>query len=207
MKQIYEAIENSHQLVSSPTGLGSISQIQVHTNEKPITFSDAPSDKPMRFLKDVKHHIEYIQPENRANLINALNKCIIGESKNWWYLVQDRVETFDDFEKFFKEEYWNDVVQHSLQWKVTNGSYFVNGSLTRVQYMTQIFNIAYDLGMNEQVVCSYLPNHFERHIKPHLFNKTTEKEIKQILANFDADDKKNKPRNNNTNNNNNNTSR
>ena len=68
----------------------------------------------------------------------------------------------------------------------------------------QRFNIAYDLGMNEQAVCSYLPNNFKRNVKPHLFNKNTEKEIKQILATFDSDDKKNKPRNNNNNNNNNN---
>ena len=116
-------------------------------------------------------------------------------------MVQDKVNNFNDFEKYFKDQYWNDIIQHSLQWKVTNGSFYTTGNLTRVQYATQILNAAHDLGMPNTSVLSYLPNHFERHVKPHLFNKTCEKEIMQILANFDADDKKYKARNNNNNNN------
>ena len=51
--------------------------------------------------------------------------------------------------------------------------------------------------MPDTSVLFYLPNHFERNVKPHLFNKTSKKEIMQILANFDADDKKFKATNNN----------
>ena len=107
-------------------------------------------------------------------------------------MIQDQIQTFEDFETEFKNSFWNESIQNNLKWKIAYGKYYRNSSLTRVQYATNIFTIAQDLNMSESEIIINLKNHFERDFKIHIRNTTNRREFMNILAEFDSDDKINK---------------
>ena len=162
--------------------------ISHNTNAKPPIFSDNETDQPLRFLKDFKIYVEMFNISNTTDLIFTLKKCLLGKAKTWLHVVQDDITTLETFENQFKQSYWNKNVQNNVKWRITNGKYSKDGKMTRVQYATNIFAIAQDLGLAEDQIIPELKNHFEREIKIHIRNTTSRIDLFDILAEFDNDE-------------------
>ena len=165
------------------------SLISHSTNAKPPLFYDNESDQPLRFLKDLKIYIEMFNINAPTDLIFTLKKCLLGKAKTWLHVVQDEITNFESFENQFKLAYWNKNVQNNVKWRIANGKFSKDGKNTRVQYATNIFAIAQDLGLSDNEIIPDLKTHFEREVKIHIRNSTSRQELFDILAKFDNDDK------------------
>ena len=187
LSKIQVNLENPGEIQRSSTMYSNVSTIPHCTNDKPPIFKDEPNEKPIKFLNELKRCIEFVGPDP-ASLNYYLGKSLEGEAQNWWYLIQQDVKSWEDFETEFRDQYWNNTVQQSLHWRIGHGTYYSSKNISRVQYATQILSIGQDLGLPEATVLATLPNHFDRSIKPHLF-KLSRKDMIDMLGRFDNDDR------------------
>ena len=151
----------------APNALSNLGTSSPLYHEKSPVFKDEPFEKPIRFLNELKKYLDFIKPDTES-LNYYFSKSLDGEAKTWWYVVQDKIATWEDFENEFRDQYWNSIFQQNLHWKVGHITYYSNSKITRVQYATQVLSIGQDLGLLEATVLSMLPTHFERNIKLHL---------------------------------------
>ena len=86
-----------------------------NTISKPPIFSDSDNDKTLRFLKDFKLYLDNFNLENTTDLIFNLQKSLTGKAKTWLYMIQDQIQTFEDFETEFKNSFWNESIQNNLK--------------------------------------------------------------------------------------------
>ena len=69
-------------------------------------FRGAENDRPMKFLSPLKKFVQAIKP-NTTNLQCLIAQALEEAAKDWWYLVESKVQSLDDFEPIFKNRFWN----------------------------------------------------------------------------------------------------
>lgn len=188
--QMNELLETHQSSPPCSTLISNTSLIHHSLQAKPPVFSDGYADTPIRFLKDLKTYIEFSKPNSANELHFLLKNSLDGEVKNWWYMINSAISTWEDFEKEFRGSFWNSTVQGNLKWKIGFGKYFP-GKLSRVQYAIQLFTMGRDLDMTEEEVIVKLRNHFDRQVKYALLSWDTRDKILQTLGAIDADEKMN----------------
>ena len=67
-------------------------------------FKGLDSERPMKFISDVTRYVNYIKP-NFNELLCIIAQSLEDSAKNWWYLQEDEIESFDDFVDKFKNKY------------------------------------------------------------------------------------------------------
>ena len=69
-----------------------------------------------------------------SELLTLLNNCFRDSAKNWLYLVDNKIKNFEDFEKVFRERFWNEPIQSHMQARFEIGKFVRNGNISRVSY-------------------------------------------------------------------------
>ena len=69
-------------------------------------FRGAENDRPMKFLSALKKYVQATKPDT-TNLQCLIAQALKEAAKDWWYLVESKVESVDDFESLFKTRFWN----------------------------------------------------------------------------------------------------
>ena len=69
-------------------------------------FKGAENDRPMKFLSALIKYVQATKPDT-TNLQCIIAQALEEAAKDWWYLVESKVESLDDFEKLFKTRFWN----------------------------------------------------------------------------------------------------
>ena len=78
-------------------------------------FSDSASDKPLRFLKDLKSYIDMFNLYDKLDLNFTIKKSLDHKAKTWWHVVQDSVKSWEDFEAEILNSFWNRSVQNNVR--------------------------------------------------------------------------------------------
>lgn len=185
---IQERVEGGLSGPQNSTFLGT-SIIQHNIEAKPPVFSDLPTDKPMIFLNELKAFVDLNRTDSGLDLRFRLKNCFEGEARNWWYMVQNEITSWESFEKEFKSTYWNPIVQANLKHKIEFGKYYQSNGLTRVQYAIHVFTLGNDLRILEDEVCMHLRNHFPRDVSVALIHLENRAQILKTLSKFDSDEK------------------
>ena len=123
-------------------------------------------------------------------------QCIIAQAleeaaKDWWYLVESKVESLQDFETLFKTRFWNSSMQRNARRKIELGQYQPQGKYTRVQYATYILGLASELDVDysEDDLTHRLIEHFEKEVRYALLGRdvTNTEVLFKILSDFDKE--------------------
>ncbi|XP_043276063.1 uncharacterized protein [Venturia canescens] len=79
--------------------------LDMHPNKikiKPPTYDGSEKKRPMKFIKEFRRYCEVTNP-TITEMKYLLGQCLEKAAKEWWVLIEDRVEDFDEVEKKFVE--------------------------------------------------------------------------------------------------------
>lgn len=129
-------------------------------------FKGQSYEQPLKFLSDCKKYVNTYKT-NWDSVITLLNQCLENDAKEWFYLIQNGISDFGEFEHAFKERYWNETIKIAIKKRLEFGTFAQAGKKTRVQYATQLFNYAKDIDQDrsEDDIIKVIARHFEREIK------------------------------------------
>lgn len=86
---------------------------------------------PMEFLQKLKEIKEQFYPNGG---IKWISRHLEGEATVWWRIVQQQINTYEQFEEAFIRKYWNQQVQEGIRYNLEFGSYKSHGGLSMIQY-------------------------------------------------------------------------
>ena len=129
-------------------------------------FKGSENDRPMKFLSALKKYVQATKPDTN-NLQCLIAQALEEAAKDWWYLVESKVESLDDFETLFKTSFWNSSIQRNVRRKIELGQYHSQGKYTRVQYATYTLGLASELDVDysEEDLIHQLIKHFEKEVR------------------------------------------
>ena len=149
-----------------------LKSIVVNSNieNKPPTFKADDKDRPLKFLRDMQ---QYVQSNNlEINQIKyILSRSLMENAASWWDITCRRIESWEDFEKHFRDRFWSNIKIKRLQETLRYGRY--RGNMTRMQYASDILSLMYELEpeTDESEKIAMLINHFERSIQIAMIGK------------------------------------
>ena len=153
-------------------------------------FKGAENDRPMKFLSVLKKFVQATKPDI-TNLQCLIEQALEDAAKDWWYLVESKIESLKDFEILFKTRFWNSSMQRNARRKIELGQYNPQGKYTRVQYATYILGLASELDVDysEEDLAQRLIEHFEKEVRHALLGRdvTNNEVLFKILSDFDFD--------------------
>ena len=108
------------------------------------TFQGERSEKPIKFLKEMRR---YLNPNEMSlnDMKIMLSQNLKGSAASWWYVVENSIQDFEDFEEQYKEKFWSEEITDALVRKIEYGVYTPNGPLSRVDYTIELMSVAQDL--------------------------------------------------------------
>ena len=108
------------------------------------TFQGEKFEKPIKFLKEMRR---YLNPNEMSlnDMKIMLSQNLKGSAASWWYVVENSIQDFEDFEEQFKKKFWSKEITDALVRKIEYGVYASNGPLSRVDYTIELMSVAQDL--------------------------------------------------------------
>ncbi|XP_043276089.1 uncharacterized protein DDB_G0287625-like [Venturia canescens] len=103
-----------------------------------------------------------------------LSQSLEKAAKEWWELVEDQVNSFDDVEKRFINRFWSHDVQRKVRKDLEFGRYPEKpGRLTKVEYATRTFGAARDLipPPSDPDIVASLSQHFTEEIRATIISR------------------------------------
>ena len=124
---------------------------------------------------------------DETNLQCLIAQALEDAAQDWWYLVEGKVESLNDFGKHFKTGFWNSSQQRIALRKIELGQYHPSGKYTRVQYATYIVGLELDVDDTEVDIIHKLTEHFEREARHALLGRDVSniELLFKILSDFD----------------------
>ncbi|XP_043288413.1 myb-like protein P [Venturia canescens] len=156
---------------------------------KPPTFDGSSNKRPIKFIKEFRHYCEVTNPtftEMKYLLSQSLEKA----AKEWWELVEDQVNSFEDVEKRFTNRFWSHDVQRRVRKDLEFGKYPEKpGKLTKVEYATRTFGAARDLipPPSDPDIVASLSQHFTEEIRATIISRGFEtlEQLIELLEKLD----------------------
>lgn len=168
------------------SGQTNLSNIVVNNEGKPPNFHDNEKDRPLKFLRDMRQYVEGNNLE-LGKIKYTLSRCLQGNAASWWDIICDRIESWDDFEKYFRERFWSEFKIKKLRETLRFGRYRSN--ISRMQYASDILSLMYELEpeTSEAEKIALLINHFERNVQIAMIGREINSlsELNRILEQYD----------------------
>ena len=154
-------------------------------------FDETYKFRPMKFLKDLKDFIR-ASHYNPAQLSYLLSQSMSGMHSAWYDMARRHIHNLDDFEKLFREKFWNSETRRSVYRDLEFGKFRSGEKSSRYSYALRKINAAYDLDENldEGRLIETLAAHFDKDlrliIRVQKINKITD--FVNVLSSLDAED-------------------
>ncbi|XP_043271896.1 G-quartet DNA-binding protein TGP1-like [Venturia canescens] len=150
--------------------------MDMHPNKikiKPPTYDGSERKRPMKFIKEFRRYCEVTNP-TITEMKYLLGQCLEKAAKEWWVLIEDRVEDFEEVEKKFVERFWSTDVQRKVRKDLEFGHYSDKDNKTsKVEYTINIFGAAKDLippPSDEDIIAS-LSQHYTDEIQATIISR------------------------------------
>ena len=121
------------------------------------------NERPIKFLSEFEKYINVVRP----NFDQVLIENQKGDAKDWWYLQEADIESYDQYSTRFRERYWCANTQRAAKRKIEFGQYQQGANLNRVEYAMNLFGLGkkLDLEYTETEFVVRVSEHFERNIR------------------------------------------
>ena len=112
----FEEIESWERDANSVQSEALTDRRKLQVKLSPPNFGGNEYDRPMQFLTDLKKYVKSTGLSD--DCIGALlQQSLTKKAKRWFYTVEHRINSLEDFERVFKEQYWNEPIKSSLRTK------------------------------------------------------------------------------------------
>ncbi len=197
-----------------PTNAGIQVTCKGNLNETPLPTFNGKNKNPKEFLQKFKNYFQKLQMrQNYNNFVEfkeVLENSLIDSANRWWNMIQNNIDTVEQFEEQFLAKYWNNDIQKGIRRKLEVEKYRINGKMSRTEYFIERVLILQQMTpkMPESDIVTTLSEHFEPRIQDarrvqHV-NSITEfeqllgredieernQQIKDYLTNYQPDDRR-----------------
>lgn len=137
--------------------------------EREIPRFNGEESNPMESLRRITEWMrnKYDQIQNWSRMRSQLDDILIGSARIWWNVVRNTVIDWVDFEKQFKNKFWNDIRQSKDKDDIEFGKYDVKCRISRCDYFLQKYSILTNLcvTLTEAEKVMKIATHFEDQIR------------------------------------------
>ena len=135
---------------------------QSHTT--PCYFYGDNRIHPKIFLTRMKQYIDTLHLN--TNIKPIIQSMIKGQAEFWYEIIEDKYQTFEDFECLILKQYWSEHTQQKIRFNLFNGKYNEDMGISRENYiMRKVYNIKYlEPEFHEAEIVRYLGRHFQSDI-------------------------------------------
>uniref|UniRef100_A0ABD2WAA8 Retrotransposon gag domain-containing protein n=1 Tax=Trichogramma kaykai TaxID=54128 RepID=A0ABD2WAA8_9HYME len=184
-------LETRMRLGSRERSVAPENHMQASAKLKPPTFKAEAKDKPMKYFRALQRYVTAVNSEYE-HVTCVIAASLEGNASTWYDAVESRINSFADFEREFKNRYWNESVQaEGGGRKVEYGKYDISSKWSRVEYASYIWGFAKELDINytEPQLVVKLASHFDWDIKYTVRTQEIKSQAKlfDLLAFKDAD--------------------
>uniref|UniRef100_A0ABD2WZR2 Retrotransposon gag domain-containing protein n=1 Tax=Trichogramma kaykai TaxID=54128 RepID=A0ABD2WZR2_9HYME len=183
-------LETRMRLGSRERSVAPENHMQASAKLKPPTFKAEAKDKPMKYFRALQRYVTAVNSEYE-HVTCVIAASLEGNASTWYDAVESRINSFADFEREFKNRYWNESVQAEWGRKVEFGKYDISSKWSRVEYASYIWDFAKELDINytEPQLVVKLASHFDWDIKYTVRTQEIKSQAKlfDLLAFKDAD--------------------
>ena len=137
-----------------------------NANSQPKFFG-RESENPINFIKICQRDMVAIGDTlGEADKINFVVRRLKGTAAEWFSVIQDKINTYEDLVKHFSARYWNEEVQRKILVQLEFGKYS-NTKGTKETYLIQLISRAKYLEpeITEPDMVNKLEHHFGRGIQ------------------------------------------
>lgn len=158
-----------------------------------VRFHDVPkfsgkSQNPVAELHKIKRYINLNQKDFHSKgewntIANLLSICFTGSAQEWLQTILPEVDSWQTFEKYFMEVYFNSGKQMNLRINLLNGKYNAkNGKLNMVEYFQSKYSLAINTfpGLSQAEIIQLLSKHFHETIQNAVIVQNTDTYNKMI---------------------------
>lgn len=110
-----------------------------------------------------------------SNIANILSLCLKGSASVWFDQISSQLENWMDFEREFKNLYWDESIQHQIKHKLEFNYYKPQGKLKMIEYFQEMYNLmsqAYP-SYSESEKVKLLARHFGEKVSDAVFYRKT----------------------------------
>lgn len=128
-------------------------------------FKGITTDRPMRFLQELRRYRQALGPRYAFKII--IEQSLTSIAKEWWSLVENMVEDWDEFERHFLRRFWNEDVQYDVREKLVFGIFDASLQQKHPQYAITQIGIARELQppMSDKQIIASLARHFSEEVR------------------------------------------
>ena len=142
---------------------------RVETLKKPKIkaplFSGEDGARPIKFLHDLENYLKAINATNEDCMI-YIQSTLTKTAAKWFYVHRENFQDFDTFVVHFEARFWSEPIQRKFRNKLEIGHFYQKRDKTRMAYITEILDIAKELGMDQNIpkLIRELSHHFDHGI-------------------------------------------
>lgn len=133
----------------------------------PVKFWGREKENPMKFLKQCQHVMESINDHmDDIDKIECVVKNLRGTASMWYNIVEDKINSYEEFIKLFRARFWNDEVQRKILTRLEFNKYSTTDG-TKEDYVMQLLDVVKYLEppMSEGIIINKIARHFDRNIQ------------------------------------------
>jgi len=130
-----------------------------------IKYSGSASDNPIQFLNEIRDYFNMHNINSSFKLGIAVS-CLQGMAKTWWRCLNTKINTYEQFEKSFKDQFWGRKEQDRILNKLVTGKFYIGGTMNRWEYALNLYELAQELKvkLTDDQIIQYLVRHYEPHV-------------------------------------------
>lgn len=160
LKQQNSKIENNSEKIQQiPKNIATAST-QIITKKDELYFYGDSRMHPQIFITRLKQNLQNLIHDTPVK--QYLQEKLRADAELWYQMVEERFETFEQFEILFLKQYWGEYNQRKVRLNLFNGRYDENEGISRERYtIKKFYNIRYlDPKFTEDEMVRYLARHF-----------------------------------------------
>ena len=122
-----------------------------------------------RYLYELNQYREALGPRYNFRIIieQSLWPDLSGLAKEWWTIVEQAIETWEDFTVQFHRRFWNDEVQYGVRENLDFGYHNTESKPKILAYTINLIGIAKELrpALSDSQIINKLSRHFTDEIR------------------------------------------
>lgn len=132
---------------------------QIYSSTELYFYGDARVH-PKIFMTRLKQYVSTLH--NLTNIKFVIQNTLKGEADFWYQTIEEKYESFEQFENLFLKQYWGEYNQQKVRQNLFNGKYYENSGISRERYiLRKLYNIRYlEPKFTENEMVRYLARHF-----------------------------------------------
>ncbi|XP_043288815.1 homeobox protein 2-like [Venturia canescens] len=139
---------------------------------KAPTYDGSKEKRPMKFIREFRKYCEVINP-TFTEMKYLIGQCLEKTAQEWWVLVEEEIDDFEDVETKFINRFWSYEVQRKVRKELEFGKYPEKSKMTKVEYATRTFGTARDLipPPSDKDIVASLSQHFTEEIRATIISR------------------------------------